>query len=105
MVESVATWPTHPVGRLRRAGVSPSINTDTRMLAPTTLTREYELMREYFGWTSDTLLATNIAALRHAFVDDAMKETLLSRLIRAWGRDRAGMGWVSHCGRAGYFTG
>ncbi|MGH9202990.1 MAG: adenosine deaminase [Vicinamibacterales bacterium] len=84
MVESIPSWPMHPVERLRNAGVSLSINTDTRMFTPTTLTREYALIREHFDWTAETLLASNIAALHHAFIDDETKAILLTRLTEAW---------------------
>jgi len=84
IVESIPTWPGHPIDRLRQAGVSVSINTDTRTLTPTTLTREYELLCQHFKWTPAMLLASNVAALRHAFLDEATKASLLARLTAAW---------------------
>jgi adenosine deaminase len=84
IVESIPTWAEHPVDRLRRAGVSISISTDTRTLTPTTLRHEYELLNQHFQWTPAMLLASNVAALRHAFLDEVTKATLLSRLTTAW---------------------
>jgi adenosine deaminase len=86
LVESIGSWPAHPIDRLRLAGISLNVNTDTRMLTPTTLTREYALVREHFGWTSDLLLASNVAALRKAFVDEETRAGLLSELQRTWSR-------------------
>ena len=82
-MDTVPCWPCHPVDRLAKAGVSLSISTDTRTLTATTLTREYELMRRHFGWTSEMLAASNLAALRHAFADDATKGALTGRLLAA----------------------
>jgi adenosine deaminase len=84
IVGTIPTWPAHPIERLRAAGVTLSINTDARTLTPTTLRREYSLVRECFGWTPQVLLASNAAAIRHAFVDDATKLALLSQLVVAW---------------------
>jgi len=86
VVESIRAWPEHPVERLRQAGVSLNINTDTRMLTPTTLSREYQLMQLHFGWTQAAFLASNAAALRHAFVDDATRQMLLTRLTDLYHR-------------------
>jgi adenosine deaminase len=83
LIESLPEWPRHPVDRLARAGVSLSINTDTRMLTPTTLTREHELMRRHFGWTTEMLAASTLEALRHAFADQATKATLSARVLEA----------------------
>ena len=81
LMEAVPEWPLHPVDRLAKAGVSLSISTDTRMLTPTTLTREYDLMRRHFRWTTEMLTASNLAAIRHAFVDDATKAALAARVL------------------------
>lgn len=83
LMDTVPCWSCHPVDRLAKAGVSLSISTDTRTLTATTLTREYELMRRHFGWTSEMLTASNLAALRHAFADDATKAALTGRLLAA----------------------
>ena len=89
LVETVPEWPCHPVDRLAKAGVSLSINTDTRMLTATTLTREYELMRTHFGWTFEKLVASNLAAVRHAFADDATKAALARRILATTARQPA----------------
>jgi len=78
-----ASWPQHPIDRLRAAGVPLSVNTDTRGLTPATLTKEYRLLTKHFGWTVEQLLASNRAALDHAFVDDATRALLLSRVQAA----------------------
>ncbi|HTU47295.1 MAG TPA: adenosine deaminase [Bryobacteraceae bacterium] len=70
----------HPVDRLLRGGVSLGINTDTRTITNVTLNQEYALLGEHFGWGEAEFLACNRAALEAAFVDEAAREQLLSRL-------------------------
>jgi adenosine deaminase len=84
LVESIDTWSDHPLDRLRAAGVSVNINTDTRAMMAITLTDEYARAREHFGWTTELLCASNVAALRHAFVDESTRERVMGRLTRAW---------------------
>jgi adenosine deaminase len=57
-----------------------SVNTDTRGLTQATLNKEYALLTKHFGWTADQLLVANRTALRHAFLDEGARATLLSRL-------------------------
>jgi adenosine deaminase len=80
IVESIKTWQHHPIGRLHAAGVSLSVNTDTRTLTPTTLTNEYALLHEHFGWGRAEFLATNLAAVDSAFVGEETKNLLRKRL-------------------------
>lgn len=72
----------HPVDRLYRAGVSVGINTDTRTITKVTLEQEYRRLREHFGWGDEELGACNQAALRAAFVEDAVRVRLMERLAR-----------------------
>jgi adenosine deaminase len=73
----------HPIDRLYRAGVSLNVNSDSRMLTPTTLTAEYEKLQRVFGWTEQDLLRANLMGVDAAFADSAMKEQLKKRLLKA----------------------
>jgi adenosine deaminase len=76
----------HPIDRLYRAGVSLNVNSDSRMLTPTTLTREYKCLQRVFNWTVQDLLRTNILGVCAAFVDDVVKQRLMKRLSEAYHR-------------------
>jgi len=52
----------HPLPRLVRAGVRCTVSTDSRTVAGTTLSREYELCATVMGMTEDELRACNRAA-------------------------------------------
>lgn len=84
IIPSIESWEDHPIDRLYRAGVSLSVNTDTRMLTPATLTGEYEDLQRVFGWGEHEFLRTNRMALDAAFADAAVKEKIGQRLAEAY---------------------
>lgn len=76
----VPAYGDHPVDRLYRRGVSLGINTDTRTITDVTLTQEYERLHATFGWGAEEFLAANLNAIRAAFVEPSVKQTLEGRL-------------------------
>lgn len=59
----------HPVDILYRAGFAVTINTDNRLMSATTITKEYEGLRDTFGWGVDEFRAVAATAARSAFGD------------------------------------
>lgn len=80
IVPSINDFADHPIDRLYRAGVALNINTDTRMLTPTTLAREYKEVQRAFGWRLDDFRRTNLMAIEAAFLDEAAKDKLRERI-------------------------
>src|SRR5579862_4322192 len=85
IIPSIRSREEHPIDRLYRTGVSLNVNSDSRMLTPTTLTREYESLQRVFGWTERDLLRANLMGLDAAFVDDDMKQQVRKHLLEAYG--------------------
>ncbi len=85
IIRSIDDWPDHPINRLYKAGVPLSVSTDTRMLTPTTLTREYQNLERIFGWGREELLRTNLMGIEAAFADSATKKKIGSRLKESYG--------------------
>jgi len=85
IIPSITAWKDHPIDRLYRAGVALNVNTDTRMLTPATLTREYENIERTFGWGAEELLQTNLKAVDAAFAGDEVKERLKTKLMQGCG--------------------
>ena len=79
IIPSIRSMEEHPIDRLYRAGVSLNVNSDSRMLTPTTLTKEYESLERVFNWTEQDLLGTNLMGLDAAFVSDDVKKRLKKR--------------------------
>jgi adenosine deaminase len=89
IIPSIGELQGHPIDKLYRAGVPLSISTDSRMLTPTTLTREYEQVNRVFGWGVNEFLQTNLMAVEAAFVGEAEKGKLRKSLVAAYGNTRA----------------
>jgi adenosine deaminase len=71
----------HPIDRLYRAGVSLNVNSDSRMLTPTTLTREYETLQQIFRWSEQEFQNTSLMGVDAAFIDDVTKQQVKKRLL------------------------
>ena len=71
----------HPVDILFRAGFAVSINTDNRLMSRTSITAEWRGLAETFGWGSREFLATTVAGLRSAFIDEAERDRLLAEVV------------------------
>ena len=83
IIPSIGSMEEHPVDRLYCAGVSLNVNSDSRMLTPTTLTREHEILQRVFNWSEQDLLRTNLMGLDAAFLDGNVKQQIKKRLLAA----------------------
>lgn len=83
IIPSIRSIEEHPIDRLYRAGVSLNVNSDSRMLTPTTLTMEYESLQRVFNWTKRDLLRATLMGLDAAFVDTEAKQLLRKRFLEA----------------------
>lgn len=81
IIPSIDSYANHPIDRLYRAGVSLNVNTDTRMLTRTTLTREYEHLQRVFDWGPQEFLESNLMAIKAAFAEDAVKDGLRAAVV------------------------
>jgi adenosine deaminase len=84
IIPSIGSMEEHPIDRLYRAGVSLNVNTDSRMLTPTTTTREYEALSHVFEWGEQEFLRANLMGLEAAFADGGVKQQLKARLLAAY---------------------
>jgi adenosine deaminase len=66
----------HPLGRLYRAGVPVTINSDDPFIQDTDLTDDYVKAVKYFDLTADDLLKLNLNALRSAFISESDRSKL-----------------------------
>ena len=85
IIPSIGSMDEHPIDRLYRAGVSLNVNSDSRMLTPTTLTREYESLQRVFNWSGQDLLRANLMGSDAAFIDDEVKKQLRKCLLESYG--------------------
>jgi adenosine deaminase len=73
-------WRSHPIERLRRAGVKVTVSTDDPPFFHTTMRREYDRLNTAFDWDEGEFLALNKIALDAAFCDDDTRAKLAKRL-------------------------
>jgi adenosine deaminase len=85
IIPSIGSLEQHPIDRLYRAGVSLNANTDSRMLTPTTMTREYEHLERVFHWNGRDFLRSNLMGLEAAFIDAEGKRRLREKFLEAYG--------------------
>ncbi len=80
VLKAVDSWSSHPIAKLRERGVKVTVSTDDPPFFHTTMTREFEMLHQTFGWAEEDFRALNQTALDAAFCDAATKETLAKRL-------------------------
>jgi len=74
--------PNHPLGKLYRAGVPVTINSDDPTIQDTDLTDDYIKACEYFDLSIDDLVKLNLTALEGSFLPTAEKEALKTAYIK-----------------------
>jgi adenosine deaminase len=74
----------HPVDKLYRLKIPINISTDCRTISSTTLTKEYIRIARQYHWTKADFLATNLAAVDHAFTTDKIKTRLKAELRQVY---------------------
>jgi adenosine deaminase len=73
----------HPLDRLRRAGVPVSINTDDPALMRTTLVSEYVATARAYGWSVDVLRDIARTSIEASFCNPDLRRQLLAA-VDAW---------------------
>ena len=74
----------HRIDEIYHSGVSMSVNTDARAISNVTLSSEYQTLEQVFKWKQEHFLKCNLEAIEHAFVPEALKETLRDKLLKAY---------------------
>ncbi|WP_458791070.1 adenosine deaminase [Yoonia sp. MH D7] len=77
---AVPDWESHPIAKLRDAGVAITVSTDDPPFFHTTMTYEYEMLAKTFGWGPDDFAVLNQTALKAAYCDDATRMKISKKL-------------------------
>jgi adenosine deaminase len=77
---AVASFASHPADRMLKRGLRVTISTDGRTTSATTLTDEFERLRDRFGWGLAEFVACQRHAAEAAFVPAEARQDLLARL-------------------------
>ena len=79
----VPDWASHPIEKLRAAGVKVTVSTDDPPFFHTTMPQEYAMLEKTFGWGEDTFRAVNKTALDAAFCNEETRKRVEKRLETA----------------------
>ena len=73
---AVPGWQAHPIARIADAGVRVTVSTDDPPFFHTTLSHEYQMLADTFGWAEDEFRQMNLWAVDAAFCDETTKTRL-----------------------------
>ena len=76
----VRDWASHPIARLADAGVCVTVSTDDPPFFHTTLSREYDMLADRFGWAETEFRQMNLWAAEAAFCDNETRDRLKQEL-------------------------
>ena len=80
VLKAVKGWASHPIVKLRDAGVKVTVSTDDPPFFHTTMTDECDMLHKTFGWDEADFAALNQTALAAAFCDDDTRARVAKRL-------------------------
>ncbi len=78
--KATPSYSLHPIKELVKQGVLVTINTDNRTVSNTTLSHEYELLNQYFGFSIQDFKTLNINAIQASFLSPKEKIELLKKI-------------------------
>ncbi|OII65920.1 adenosine deaminase [Streptomyces sp. CC53] len=79
---AVASYAEHPIGLLRRLHFRVTVNTDNRLMSGTSMSREFELLTEVFGYTLDDLQWFTVNAMKSAFIPFDERLAMINDVIK-----------------------
>lgn len=72
----------HPIGLLRRLGFRVTVNTDNRLMSGTSMSREFALLSEAFGYGLDDMQWFTINAMKSAFLPFEERLAIINTQIK-----------------------
>jgi len=70
----------HPLPVLMKAGVRVTLNTDDPSIFDTTLTKEYKLVKDIFGFSSNDFKQFNLNGIDAAFIDKNLRKKIRKKI-------------------------
>lgn len=79
---AVASVAEHPIGLLRKLGFRVTVNTDNRLMSRTSLSREFSLLVDAFGYRWEDLRWFTVNAMKSAFIPFDERLALIEKVIK-----------------------
>jgi adenosine deaminase len=80
---AVASIAEHPIHSLDRLGFRVTVNPDNRLMSATTVTREFALLAEAFGYTLSDVSRLTVNAAKSVFAPYRVRKALVERITAA----------------------
>ncbi|MFB7516827.1 adenosine deaminase [Streptomyces sp. NPDC056144] len=79
---AAASYAEHPIGLLRKLHFRATVNTDNRLMSGTSMSREFELLTEAFGYTLDDMGWFTVNAMKSAFIPFDERLAMINDVIK-----------------------
>ncbi|MCZ7458409.1 adenosine deaminase [Streptomyces sp. WMMC940] len=79
---AASSYEEHPIGMLRRLHFRATVNTDNRLMSNTSMSREFELLTETFGYTLDDMQWFTVNAMKSAFIPFDERLAMINDVIK-----------------------
>ncbi|PRH76762.1 adenosine deaminase [Streptomyces solincola] len=79
---AAASYAEHPIGLLRTLHFRATVNTDNRLMSGTSMSREFELLTEAFGYTLDDMQWFTVNAMKSAFIPFDERLAMINDVIK-----------------------
>ncbi|MEU3818509.1 adenosine deaminase [Streptomyces sp. NPDC030392] len=79
---AAASYAEHPIGLLRRLHFRTTVNTDNRLMSGTSMSREFELLSETFGYTLDDMQWFTVNGMKSAFIPFDERLAMINDVIK-----------------------
>ncbi|MCK8681000.1 adenosine deaminase [Streptomyces lichenis] len=79
---AASSYAEHPIGLLRTLHFRATVNTDNRLMSGTSMSREFELLTEAFGYTLDDMQWFTVNAMKSAFIPFDERLAMINDVIK-----------------------
>ncbi|MFI8961233.1 adenosine deaminase [Streptomyces sp. NPDC053493] len=79
---AAASYQEHPIGLLRKLHFRATVNTDNRLMSGTSMSREFELLVEAFGYTLEDMQWFTVNAMKSAFIPFDERLAMINDVIK-----------------------
>ncbi|MFF0557058.1 adenosine deaminase [Streptomyces sp. NPDC004266] len=79
---AAASFAEHPIGLLRTLHFRATVNTDNRLMSGTSMSREFELLIDAFGYTLDDMQWFTVNAMKSAFIPFDERLAMINEVIK-----------------------
>ncbi|MGW6394788.1 adenosine deaminase [Streptomyces sp. NPDC055103] len=76
------SYAAHPIGLLRKLHFRATVNTDNRLMSGTSMSREFELLTDAFGYTLDDMQWFTVNAMKSAFIPFDERLAMINDVIK-----------------------